>query len=105
MNGIPMMRKEEDIPFGERLTFAIQKFFTMLANCLICLCLAPVVFGRTLFTTKREIWVAAPFLRALPQQGPLKMDINLNSPGQEDEHWKKEHDDIFGTDDEGNPHN
>ena len=104
MPGIPMIRQQEDIPFGERLTLAIQKFFLALANCLMCLFLAPIIFGRTLFTTKRDIWVPASFLRGLPgPQGPLRMDINLT--GQEDENWKKDHDDIFGTDEEGSPHN
>lgn len=102
---VPFVLSEVDIPFGERLSIAIQKFFTSLANALICLFLAPIIFGRTLFTTKRKVYQAAPFLghsQMLPNNGPPgEMTINLKPMMPEsEEKWKQAHDDIYNNNDE-----
>jgi len=81
---IPMIRSEAPIPFGERLTDAIQKYLTMQCNAQIAFCLAPVFFCRTLFTSKKEIHIPIPFVQ--PQ-----MNINLGPQGDEEEEWMKEH--------------
>jgi len=94
----PLICEEYHIPFGQRLSDAVQRFFTAIANSLICLCLAPVVFFRVLFTSKRKVWRHNPLFRGFEDQGQININLNQQAPNDED--WKKLHDELYGNDDE-----
>lgn len=86
-NQPPFRLVEQTIPFGERLVNATQNFFYLLALAPICLITAPINFFRILFTTKRKVAV-------------LDIPLKQNNQAPHDvEPWKKEHDDLFGSED------
>jgi hypothetical protein len=91
--GIPFTVEEVPIPFGERLTAAIQQFFYLLMMGPVCIVLAPVHFFRILFTKTRATVVIT---NTDLTKGKLPMD-NMGG-GNDDEPWKKQHREMYGDD-------
>lgn len=88
-NKKPFIIKEESISLGERLISAFTQFFYMLFLVPTYLIAAPIVFFRVLFTSKRKVAILS-----LPKQDSVEAEYH--------EPWKKEHDNLYGSEEDKN---
>ena len=91
---IPFTIEDVPIPFGERLTTAVQYFFHTLVLIPIYLVLAPVGFFRILFTKTKPTVVLFGQGNAQLNGGPLPPSAN----GDDGEDWKRQHREMYGDD-------
>ncbi len=80
---------EEKIPFGERLSMAIQMAVQTFCIVVTGIFLLPVNFFRTLFTTRRR--VIELNIQQIEQDGPGQR----RSP-DDGEDWKRAHEEEYG---------
>ncbi len=100
------------IPFGQRVTNAINLFFSMLANSLIAFFNAPVGAIRILCTSYHEVQIVDRLMVAHERDGneghnhvqEVKVHHTMELP-ESDEDWKKLHDSIDWDEDEENQQN
>ena len=79
---------EEKIPFGARLTMAITGFFRTIAACVTAICLLPVLFIRTLFTTTRKVVDVDGAMQGFGRQQQEQSNYT-------EEDWKRFHNELY----------